>query len=104
MGVIARWTTPGIRYTPKLRTPDQIVEVYMVLKQNGVVLSKSIEDAELVDDGKAFFWHLTQEETSRLISTKSMVIKIDYKDSNGERFTTESITYSVDESAKNEVI
>ena len=101
--VIARWTTPGVTYTPKCAVPADIAEIYMAIKQGGrPVIERNMSTATVT--ATSFFWRFTQLETSKLLSNKDARLKIDYLTTGGLRYTTELLIYDVDESAKNEVM
>ena len=86
-GTIARWTTPSITYKPSQVQVEDIGQIYVVLKQNGIVkLKKSINDASKSVDG--FTWQLTQDDTKLFKSNVPVVVQVDYKTIAGQRYTT----------------
>lgn len=100
---IARWTTPSIMYKPSAVEMNTIIEIYLVIKQNGeTIIEKAKEDAIESEDG--YRWALTQEETALLLRTQSAVIQVDYKCADGMRYTTKPKEFEVKNSAKNEAI
>jgi hypothetical protein len=102
-GVIARWTTPSIRYTPKAVGVEDIAEAEITIKQRGIVrLHKTMDDAAIIDG--SLLWSYTQEETGSLTSRFTAIVQIDFKTTAGMRYTTRQFEYEVVESAVSEVI
>ena len=103
MNEIARWTTPSLIYKPSLVDVADVVDICLTVKQlDRSILEKGMDEAMVSNDG--FVWHFSQEETSALSTIKDAAIKIDYKDSNGERYTTREFKYKISDSGKQEVM
>lgn len=103
MGSIARLTTPAFSYKPSAVSINEIAKIFLVLKQDGVAkVTKTIEDAIVSED--KFTWVLSQEETRILILGKTLLAQVDYLTNGGARYTTAQKTYSITDSAINEVI
>lgn len=101
--IIARWTTPGLTYTPQAVNADEIAEIALVIKQGDTtILEKDLSEATLSDG--AFTWEFTQEETATLSANAIATVKIDYLTNNGKRFTTRTFTVNMANSAKDEVM
>lgn len=102
-GEIARWTTPSIHYKPSKVALSEIEEIELTLKQAGqTVIRAGKENAQILSDG--FLWNFTQEETGMLTNGVAMTVQIDYKTTNGQRYTTRPQDYIVSDSAVNGVI
>ena len=103
MNEIARWTTPSIIYKPSLVEVADVADICLTIKQlDSSVLEKGMDEATVSADG--FVWHFSQEETSLLSTIKNATVKIDYKDSSGERYTTREFGYKISDSGKQEVM
>ena len=84
--LIARWTTPAVTFKPSVATVDQIVEIVMTIKQGGRdVIRKTLEDAT-VSDG-TYMWSFSQSDSSQLASSRDAFVQIDYKTTDGMRYT-----------------
>lgn len=102
-GSIVRWTTPIIVYKPSQAEIADIEEIFVVLKQKGIVkLKKGIEDASIDEEG--FTWQFSQEETGTLQDGTLIKAQIDYKTVSGQRYTTNPVSLEPTESAVDEVI
>lgn len=100
MSEIARWTTPSITYKPMAVEIANVDEIYLVLKQgNREIIRKDKDDAVIDENG--FTWFFAQEETSLLHD--SAKAQVDYT-SGTARYTTKPITYTITDSAVDEVI
>lgn len=103
MANIARLTTPAFTYKPSAVTVSAIAKIYLVLKQDGEAkVTKTLAEATVNED--SFTWLLTQEETQSFTPKKALTAQIDYIASGGTRYTTATKTYSITDSAINEVI
>ncbi|MBR3238491.1 MAG: hypothetical protein IKF99_08655 [Oscillospiraceae bacterium] len=99
---IARWTTPSITYKPKLVNASDIAEIRMEISQGSYNIVKTQTDATL-SEGR-FYWRLSQEETSGLVTDKTGVLQIDYVSNAGDRYTTQRHILTISNSAIDEVI
>lgn len=104
MSSIARWTTPSFSYKPSAVQASDIAEIYLSVKQDGmtVPILKDIDSATVVSG--AFVWDLSQAETASINVGSSVKVQVDYKTNSGKRFTTRVHSFSVDDSAVQEVI
>lgn len=102
-GIIARWTTPTIRYTPEAVDVSDIAEAEITIRQLGkVILHKTMEEAGIVEGG--LLWSFTQEETGLMTTGANARVQIDFKTTAGVRYTTECVEFDVIDSAVSEVI
>lgn len=80
-----------------------IEDIELTLKQmERVVVCVGKDEAQTLADG--FLWNFTQEQTGMLTCGITMTVQIDYKTTNGQRYTTKEKEYFVCDSAVNGVI
>lgn len=102
MDIIARYTTPTIIYKPKAVDATDIDEIYLTIKQNNVLIKKSLSDATITDG--SFFWTLSQADTKNLSVKYQAILQVDYKTTDSFRYTTVPQKYTVVESGVDKVI
>ena len=106
MSDLFRWTTPSfdIEFDDDLDVAD-VTEAILAIKQWGnTVIEKDLSTATVDTENNIITWVLTQSETGLITKAKKCEVQCDCLLQNGMRTTTEPVTYSVQDSAKNEVI
>lgn len=106
MSDLFRWTTPSfdIEFDDDLDVAD-VTEAVLAIKQWGnTIVEKDITTATIDTENNIITWTLTQSETGLITKAKKCEVQCDCLLANGMRTTTEPVTYSVQDSAKNEVI
>ena len=84
--MIARGTTPTIRYTFSLVDVSAIVVAYLTIKQGSLVIEKDLTSATIGDG--YLEWTLTQEETLSLAENKEVKIQCRYRTNEGMAYAS----------------
>lgn len=103
---IIRWTTPTFEFPfdEDIDVSD-IDTAYLVIKQWGNnIVEKDITSATVDTSTNTVSWTLTQAETGLVVTAKKCDVMMDWLLDDGTRGRSEVVTYSVEDSGKNEVI
>lgn len=106
MAILFRWTTPTIdvEFDNSVGVSD-IEEAILAVKQWGnTIIERDITTVTIDTENNTISWLLTQAETGLIVTAKKCEIQADWLLTDGTRGTTGAYTYSVQDSAKNEVI
>ena len=106
MSDLFRWTTPSfdIEFDDDLDVADVTEAVFAIKQWGTTIVEKDITTATVDTTNNIITWTLTQSETGLITKAKKCEVQCDCLLANGMRTTTEPVTYSVQDSAKNEVI
>lgn len=104
MDEIIRGTTPTITFSFSSVRPSDISAAYLTISCLGgtALVERELDSATV--SSSSISWTLTQEETLRFSAGTSVQILCDWKLSDGTRGRSKEASYSVGETAKNEVI
>ena len=93
---IIRGTTPTVRFTFASVNPAQIMDAYLVLKQQGQEVVR-IEMEDAIVGEHALSWVLSQEQTLALTPGKDTTIVCDWLLPTGVRGRSEEAVYKTGE-------
>lgn len=100
--MIARGTTPTIKYTFTIINPSDITVAYLTIKQGSVTIERDIDTATVNED--SIEWTLTQEETLALSTKTDALIQCRYKTGDGKAYITKTTKERPYDSLKEGVI
>lgn len=106
MSDLFRWTTPSFdfEFDDDVDVADVTEAVFAIKQWGNTIVEKDITTATVDTTNNIITWTLTQSETGLITKAKKCEVQCDCLFANGMRTTTEPVTYSVQDSAKNEVI
>lgn len=84
--MIARGTTPTIKYTFTIVNASDITDAYLTIKQGTITIERGFDTATIGED--SIEWTLTQEETLKLSIKTDALIQCRYKTSDGKAYIT----------------
>ena len=92
--MIGRGTTPTIRFTLNVISPNNIAAAVMTIAQFGVKLVEREYDTAVI--GEHYIeWSLTQEETLTLGQSGEVEIQARYRVANGQAYESKIYTVAV---------